>query len=135
MATPPADHAFRVTLRSVSVVAMLFTMGALVRVGVDAGLSTFLGGAAAVLNLMAMRRIVGSLVAGTAEGDVNRGKTWGSLAVLKLFVLFVGICLLLIRGVASPLPFLFGYVALPVGIVVGALLSRHDDSDPPAESP
>lgn len=128
---PRADHAFRVTLRAVSGVALLFTAGAFVRAGTDAALSTFLGGATAVLNLMAMRRILASLVAGTAEGSVNRGKAWASLAVLKLFGLFVGISILLMKGIAAPLPFLFGYVALPVGIVVGTLLARGgpDDDD------
>lgn len=140
---PRADHAFRVTLQAVSGVALLFSAGAFVRAGADAALSTFLGGATAVLNLMAMRRILGSLVAGTAEGSVNRGKVWASLAVLKLFGLFVGISILLMKGIAAPLPFLFGYVALPVGIVVGTLLARggpdddgdHSDGDDRAGDP
>lgn len=127
VATLRADHTFRVTLRSVAVVAAIFTIGAFVRLGRDAGVSTLMGGAVAVLNLMAMRRIMGSLVSGTAEGDLGRGKAWSSLAVLKLFVLLVGVAILLVKGVAAPVPFLFGYVALPVGIVVGALLAKGDD--------
>lgn len=129
MATLPTDHGFRTTLRAVSVVAMLFAAGAFVRMGPNAGFSAFLGGAAAVLNLMAMKRIVASLVSGTAEGNLGRGKAWGSLAVLKVFALFMGIALLLMRGVAAPIPFLFGYLALPVGIVVGTLMARESDPE------
>jgi hypothetical protein len=124
---PRADHAFRVTLRAVSAVAALFAAGAWVRMGPSAALSTLLGGATAVVNLMAMRRILASLVAGTAEGSDSAGKAWASVAVLKLFALFVGVAALLIRGIAAPLPFLFGYLALPVGIVLGTLLTRRDD--------
>ncbi len=129
MATHRADQAFRVTLRSVAGVAIFFTAISLFRGGAHSALGAMLGGAAAILNLMAMRRIVASLVSGTAEGDLGRGKAWGTIAVVKLFALLVGVALLLVRGVAPAVPFLFGYVSLPVGIALGALLHRSTDEE------
>lgn len=129
MATHRADHAFRVTVRAVALVAVAFAVVAGVRGSANAALSTLLGGGTAVLNLLAMRRIVASLVSGTAEGDLGRGKTWGTLAVVKLFGLLVGVALLLTRGIAAPVPFIFGYAAMPIGIAIAALMmaGRTDD--------
>lgn len=134
MATRPADATFRACLLAVSGVAVLFSAGALVRSGHDAALSTMLGGGAAVLNLIAMRRILAGVVTGAAEGDMGKGRTFSSLAVLKLFGLLVGVALLLVKGVARPIPFVFGYLALPIGIVIGALVApAKDDPDGPRE--
>ncbi len=127
MATRRADHTFQVTLRAVSGTAILFALGAFVRSGHEAGLSALIGGAIAVLNLMAMKGILGGVVDGTVDGNLGKGRTWGTLAVLKLFGLMVGVAILLMRGIAQPIPFVFGYLALPVGIVVGVLLARADD--------
>jgi hypothetical protein len=131
MATPQADRSFQVTVRAVAAVALMFAVGAFVRFGRDPGLSTLMGGAVAVMNLVAMRRVLGNIIAGAAEGDLNRGRGWATLAVLKQFILLVGVALLLIRGIADPIPFLVGYLALPVGIVVGALISRESDASQP----
>lgn len=127
MATRRADATFRACLLAVSGTAILFSLGAFVRAGHEAALSTMLGGAAAVLNLMAMRRILEGVIGGAADGDLGKGRTFSSLAVLKLFGLLVGVSLLLTKGIARPLPFVFGYLALPLGIVIGALLAPPKD--------
>jgi len=127
MATHRADHTFQVTLRAVSGAAILFAIGAFVRSGHEAGLSALIGGATAVLNLMAMKGILGGVIDGTVDGNLGKGRTFGTLAVLKLFGLMVGVAILLMRGIAQPIPFVIGYLALPVGIVVGVLLAKAED--------
>lgn len=124
-----ADRTFEVTLRAVSVTALALSVGAFVRSGGGAAASTLVGGAVAVANLMAMRQILGGVIDSTTEGDLNKGRRWGTLAVLKLFGLFAVVAIVLIRRWAAPLPFVVGYVSLPVGIAVGALLTRHDGDD------
>src|SRR5438045_3893555 len=110
------DHAFRATLLAVAAVAVVFSVDAYVRVGAAAGASTLMGGATAVLNLLAMRRILGNLVAGVAEGDNKKTRRWGALSLAKLLGLYAGVAVLLAKGIADAVPFLFGYVALPVGM-------------------
>ncbi len=112
-----------------SVTALALSVGAFVRSGGGAAASTLVGGAVAVANLMAMRQILGGVIDSTTEGDLNKGRRWGTLAVLKLFGLFAVVALVLIRKWAAPIPFVVGYVALPVGIAVGALLTAHDGDD------
>jgi hypothetical protein len=57
-----------------------------------------------------------------AEGK-RGGAAWGIFAVLKIFVLFGGIWILLTRGLVDPIPLVVGYGILPLGIAVSGLLT------------
>jgi hypothetical protein len=86
--------------------------------GISAGIGAFL----ATSNLWAFTRI------GTAS-FARRGihTPWGLLAALKLVALFAAVALVLRTEYASPIAFLIGYLALPIGIVVSQFFGlRHD---------
>jgi hypothetical protein len=51
------------------------------------------------------------------------GVAWAVLAVLKTFILFGGLWILLTRGVVDPMPLVVGYGVLPLGITLNALWS------------
>lgn len=127
------------------------------------GASIAVGAGLGVANLVAMRVIVRSLLAGADEADDANAPAhpsssgaplpgesdgapstngpdeassdaptterkryagaWGAFAIVKMFLLFGGIWLLLSKHVVDPLPLVVGYGVLPVGIVLSTLLS------------
>lgn len=116
------------------------------------GFSVAIGAAIGVANLAAMRAIIRALVdtdtkeeaeAGepveivegmepsevkasdkpSKEARKRYGAAWGVFAVLKMFILFGGIWLLLSKHVVDAIPLVVGYGVLPFGIVMSALLS------------
>lgn len=92
------------------------------------------GATIAVANLLVMRAIIRSLVtepedrekdASEAEhqGAGRRGGTaWGIFALLKIFLLFGGIWILLTKKLVDPIPLVVGYGVLPLGIAASALV-------------
>lgn len=127
----------------------VFTLAALGTHGAKTAVSVALGAAIAVANLFTMRAIVRALVRtpiedppkdpdgesdGSSEGDTEKkpepdhqsagrrgGAAWGVFAVLKIFVLFGGIWILLTRGLVAPIPLVVGYGVLPLGIAAAGL--------------
>ncbi len=74
-----------------------------------------IGALLAAANLAA----IGFVVRGVMRGALL---SWGSLAAVKFAALIFAVWLVLKNHWASPLPLALGYVALPLGIVVGQLL-------------
>lgn len=122
----------------------VFTLGALGTHGPKVAMSVALGAAIAVANLLTMRAIVRALVRppidearsedGEGEGEGEKapspdhkgagrrgGAAWGVFAVLKIFVLFGGIWILLTKGLVAPIPLVVGYGVLPLGIAAAGL--------------
>lgn len=130
----------------------IFTVAALVMFGPKTALSVAIGAGIAVANLLTMRAIVRALVVASddpepakgteeeekegAEGEKKPererdhrgagrrgGAAWGVFAVLKIFLLFGGIWILLTKGLVAPIPLVVGYGVLPLGIAAAGLWS------------
>ena len=80
-----------------------------------ARLGVAIGALLAAANLAA----IGFVVRGVMRGAVL---SWGSLAAVKFAALIFAVWIVLKNHWASPVPLALGYVALPLGIVVGQLL-------------
>ena len=74
-----------------------------------------IGALLAAANLAA----IGLVVRGVMRGALL---SWGSLAMVKFAALIFTVWLVLKNHWAGPVPLALGYVALPLGIVVGQLL-------------
>jgi hypothetical protein len=57
-----------------------------------------------------------------AEGR-RGGVAWGAFALVKIFVLFGGIWILLTRGMVDPIGLVVGYGVLPLGIAASSLFT------------
>jgi hypothetical protein len=87
-----------------------------------AGLSVAIGAFLATMNLWVFTRIGTAFF---ARRGINA--PWGLIAVLKLIVLFGAVAVVLRSEFASPIGFLVGYLALPIGIVLSQFFGlRHD---------
>ncbi|MCL2724268.1 MAG: hypothetical protein FWD69_07510 [Polyangiaceae bacterium] len=130
-------------------IGLCLTLAAYVIEGARSSLSVALGAVVAVANLLAMRAIITSLIVPPDKNASDGGATstpahdehgetadessvheregkrgglvWGVFAVLKIFILFGVIWLLLARKIAEPISFVVGYGAMPLGIVVSTL--------------
>jgi hypothetical protein len=133
---PPFDPRLRTAIRSVAVVGVALTAGALVVFGPGTAASVAAGAGLATGNLWALARIISALLPSTSEGarrqsEEGRGG-WAVVAILKMFGLVAVVWLLMRHGVVSPLPMVVGFGALPIGIAIGALVSdRSPPEDPP----
>ncbi len=122
----PLDASMRVSLVCVGATAALFAAVALGVFGGGAGLGVALGGMLATVNLWLFAYVVRGVLAGG-----SRGRLWALVGALKFGALVFGAWLLLKTGHVSAFALAFGYVALPVGITVGAFLRPRDESEPP----
>lgn len=98
--------------RSVLLVAIVLVLGALLW-SPGATLSVALGSATALLHLWSVAHWVKR-----AFATETVRLTWVLFSFLKLAVLFLGLAWLARSQVVSMLPFLLGYSALPLGILV-----------------
>jgi hypothetical protein len=105
------------TLWSVAIAGALLTLVSPLLFGARGVVSCGLGAALAVANLWAIARLVRGLL-GAAQ---TRKISWGPLGILKLAGIFVLLAVFLQRGWAEVLPLAFGYLSLPVGIVLAQL--------------
>ena len=122
LATTQAGIELGRPLFAVGAIGVALALGGLLIGGGRAGLSVAIGGALATANLWGFTKI------GTAF-FARRGISapWGLIAMLKLIVLFGVVALVLRSDFASPIAFLVGYLALPIGIVVSQFFGlRHD---------
>lgn len=104
------------TLWSVAFVGALLTLISPLLFGVGSVVSTGLGGALAVGNLWSIGKLVRGLL-----GNSARRLSWGPLGMLKLAGLFLLLYIVVQRGLAQVLPLGFGYLALPIGVVLSQL--------------
>jgi hypothetical protein len=128
----PLDGRMRTAVAAVAVCAAMLVVCALAFASGGAAVSVACGGALAAGNLWALARVVAALLPDsrrTAETQ-SRG-AWSVLAAVKMVGLIAIAWLLMRRGIAAPLPMLVGFAALPVGIVIGSLVSdRSGESEP-----
>ncbi len=132
-ATPAENDAAKVSAICAAVLGGFFAAAAFGVMGARAGLSVTVGALIAVSNLLVLRAIIRSIVtapadAEAAEGDHRGngrrgGAAWAIFAVLKIFVLFGGVWLLLAKGLVDPIPLVVGYSVLPLGMTGSTLLS------------
>jgi hypothetical protein len=122
-----------VAAKAAAVLGVLGALAALALSGGHAALSVAVGAVFAVANLVALRWIVRStILAPETDGStadhvaVGRrgGVAWGVFAILKIFVLFGGIWILLTKGVVDPIPLAAGYGVLVLGIAVSTIFTR-----------
>ena len=129
------NDAAKVSAICAAVLGGIFAVAAFGVMGGRAGLSVTIGALIAVSNLLVLRAIIRSMVvppegdAAEASEDDHRGNgrrggaAWAIFAVLKIFVLFGGVWMLLARGLVDPIPLVVGYSVLPLGMTGSTLLS------------
>ncbi len=135
-----------VTLATIcaAVLGAVFAIVALGTHDVRTAASVAVGAVIAVANLLTMRAIIRALLVEPDE-DENRekdarepeapkedadhqsagrrgGTAWGVFALLKIFLLFGGIWILLTKKLVDPIPLVVGYGVLPLGIAASALV-------------
>jgi hypothetical protein len=123
-----------VALVAVGAFGAMFAIGAGIGWGARAGLSVLTGAAVAVANLYGLARILGALVGARSESQATSG-IWGILALVKVFVLFGGVWLLMSADLVDPLPLVVGWGALPIGIALGSILSDKTARSHAKEAP
>lgn len=133
-----------------AILGAIFTLGAAVLSGAHAALSVAVGAGIAIANLLMLRAIIRAVIRapGEPEGgegdssapegstsnkksrdpaEIGRrgGAVWAVFAILKIFLLFGGVWILLTRGLVAPIPLVVGYGVLPLGIAAASLWSSR----------
>lgn len=127
---PRPDAALKLATASVAVLAVCFSLVALLAAGGRAALGVAVGGAIAVANLVVFALVVrGVLTGGT------RGRMWILVGIVKIFLLFGGVWWLLDSGVASAVALIAGYGALPLGIAIGGFIAPRPAAEGSADGP
>jgi hypothetical protein len=134
----------KTSVKAAAILGAIFTLAAFGTHDAKTGFSVAIGAAIAVANLLTMRAIVRALVrAPDDEGEADApaddeapaadakkdhraagkrgGAAWGVFALLKIFILFGGIWILLSKGLVAPIPLVVGYGVLPLGIAAAGL--------------
>lgn len=130
-----------VTLATIcaGVLGAVFAVVALTTYDVRTAASVAIGAVIAVANLLTMRAIVRALLVEPDEENREKdapakdeadhrgagrrgGAAWGVFALLKIFLLFGGIWILLTKKLVDPIPLVVGYGVLPLGIAASALV-------------
>jgi hypothetical protein len=106
------------TLKSVAIVGLIIAVAVGVMSGRTAAISAAYGALIAFGNLLVLGRMVRVFL---ARGGL--ATPWVVAALLKLAVLLLAMYLPMRAGVLELLPFVFGFGALPIGIVVGQFFS------------
>jgi hypothetical protein len=114
----------RAVFVSVAASGVLLYVIVLVIAGGRAGASVGAGTGIALVNLWALRGIVGVLASAAAGTRSSAGL--GFLVAPKLVALFGLVWLLLARHVVSAGPLAIGYAALPIGVAIGALVCKKE---------
>ncbi len=112
------DATLSAAMWGVAAVTLVFAVLALVILGQSEAFGVFIGGSIATLNLIVFARIVQAFLA-------KNGRTapWALIAIVKMFVLFGGVYLLVKNEIVSGVWLGAGYAALPFGIVLGTFLA------------
>jgi hypothetical protein len=112
----PEENGTGGALWSTALAGALLTLISPLLFGAPGAISAGAGAALAVANLWAMARVVRGFLR-------TRGRqlSWGVIGLLKLGGLFVTVALLFRTGWVELLPLAFGYLAMPLGIVLVGL--------------
>ena len=122
LATTQAGIELGRPLFAVGAIGVALALGGLLIGGGRAGLSVAIGGALATANLWGFTKIGTAFF---ARRGINA--PWGLSRCSSSSVLFGAVALVLRSDFASPIAFLVGYLALPIGIVVSQFFGlRHD---------
>lgn len=138
--------------KAAALLGAIFSVGGTVLYGTRTGGSVAVGAFIAVANLLMMRAIIRSILrpppgedgeekaenvaggpgAGREHKEAGRrgGVAWGIFAVLKIFLLFGGVWILLTRHMVDPIPLVVGYGVLPLGIAASSLWSSLFTREP-----
>jgi hypothetical protein len=118
------DARLRTAVRSVALAGSVMALVGAAFMGLKTGLSVAVGAGIAAGNLWALARIVAALLpSDSTSASVQSRAGWALLALLKMGGLFAVVWLLMRYGVVSPLGMLVGFMALPIGIAIGSLVS------------
>jgi hypothetical protein len=113
-------------IRAVAIVG-LFAVGLAFLIGnVRDGVGVLCGAALATVNLWAFARVAAAFL-----DSGGRSVSWAAVSIIKLLALLAIAYALMKRGIAAPLALALGYLALPVGIVLGQLFGPKPQSDLP----
>jgi ATP synthase I chain len=111
-------------MKSVALAGAGLALGGAVFVGLRAAISVALGATLAVGNLWVLARVVAALLPADSVGASAQSRVaWALVALLKMGGLFAVVWLLMRHGVVDPLAMLVGFMALPIGIAIGSLVS------------
>jgi hypothetical protein len=118
------DARMRTSLTSVAACGAVSVLTAAAFAGTPSALSVAIGAGLATANLWALARIIAALLPDeqSAGGPQSRG-AWAVLAMVKMSGLVAVAWLLMRHGLAAPMPMVEGYMSLPMGIAIGALVS------------
>jgi hypothetical protein len=127
--------------KAAALLGAIFSLAGSVLYGTRTGGSVAIGAFIAVANLLMMRAIIRSVLTPPPDEDAEEkkgseaqdpkhraagrrgGVAWGIFAVLKIFLLFGGVWILLTRHMVDPIPLVVGYGVLPLGIAASSLWS------------
>ena len=115
------DSRMRTAIVTVGVVGAGTSLAALFVFGPRLALSVAIGASLAVSNLWALSRIVAPMFQSAPHAGGRGAQVL--LVVPKMLGLLVATWLLMRQGVVSPMPMLVGFGSLPIGIVIGSLVS------------
>ena len=111
---PERDEGVGRSLLAVAVTAVALTLLAPFAFGRATMVGVAIGGALAFANLWAIAVVVRGFLRGA-------GLPWGAFAALKFAALVFLVWIVLRNGWAEVMSLALGYVALPIGIVIGQL--------------
>jgi hypothetical protein len=135
----------RMALLGVGAVGALFCLGGCLVWGARVALSIGIGAAIAAANLYVLAQIVASMIGVTGDRGVSPGQArageepapaqgnagaWGVVAFFKMNALIAGVWYLMTKGLVAPIPLVFGYGSLPIGIAIGSLVSDKTTREP-----
>ena len=121
------DPRLRTAIAAVAVTGVAFTGAALFFFGVRVAWSVAVGAGLAALNLWALARVI------STPGDEAPSRRRGVLAALKMLGLVAAVWLLMRHGVTAPIPMVVGLGSLPIGIVIGSLVSDRSVPEQPEQ--
>jgi ATP synthase I chain len=126
--TPMTKPEDRLTL-IVAGFGSLISLGSLALGGAFIGMSTAIGAALALVNLVVLRSIVVRVVA----GDIHRKLPLLALVFVKMGVFMLLVYQLIVRHWVEPIAFTVGFSSLVVGLIAGSLFAaRARHPSPPA---
>jgi len=122
MENNPEDNAMRRTHLALALVGAVFAFSGFMFFGQKVGLSVFFGAALASANLKILSSTVRRLVQGSSA-------PWVGVALLKFVVLMAVVYAIIDFQWVQPLGLAMGFLALPVGILLGAGFPAQAESN------
>lgn len=126
------DLRMKTALKTVAVVGCVAALVAWAFWGARTSLSVALGATIALTNLYFLARIVVAMLRVPEEGEESStlgAGGWGLLALVKITVLLAAMWFLVSKGHVLAMGLLAGYGSLPIGIVIGSIVSDKTAGD------